>query len=304
MNNILLLGSQGQVGQELQPILAPLGNLTALARSELDLTQVLELRAQIQRLQPDVIVNAAAYTAVDQAETDRETARLVNDVAPTVMAEEAQKVGAQLIHLSTDYVFDGQKGCPYLETDVTNPIGVYGQTKCAGEHGVIEACDRHIILRTAWVYGAKGPRNFAKTMLRLGQDREELRVVADQIGTPTWTKDIAEAIASFLKISQTQPGSVPSGVYHFTNSGAASWYDFAIAIFEEARCLGVPLKVSRVLPITTADYPTPAQRPAYSVLSWQKTSQVLGYCAPHWRASLRAMLQELLDSSSLTPSEQ
>lgn len=291
MQNILLIGAHGQVGQELIPQLSSQGALTAVGRSNLDLTDVTQIQSVIEAVKPDIIVNAAAYTAVDKAESDVDTAHQVNTVAPTEMAKVAQSLGALLVHISTDYVFDGQKGSPYLETDPTQPIGVYGQTKRAGELGVIEACDRHIILRTAWVYGAKGQSNFVKTMLRLGKDRDSLSVVMDQIGTPTWSQDIALAIADLLKTLAAQ--TIPNGIYHFTNSGVASWYDFAIAIFEEARALGFALQIQEVVPITTAEYPTPAQRPAYSVLGLQKINQVLDRNAPHWRSSLRLMLQEL-----------
>ena len=301
MRPILLLGAQGQVGQELQPLLHTLGPVTAMSRSEVDLTQPDEIRAAIQDHHPQIVVNAAAYTAVDRAETEPDLARAINAIAPTIMAETVQTLGAQLIHLSTDYVFEGRKGSPYLETDETRPLGIYGETKRAGEQGVIQACDRHLILRTAWVYGAHGKHNFVKTMLRLGQERPALRVVADQIGSPTWARDIARAIATFISLEQTDRAA-PSGVYHFTNSGVASWYDFAIAIFEEAQHLGLSLQVSQVHPIRTQDYPTSAQRPGYSVLSWAKTNQTLGCDAPHWRVSLRSMLQEFLPTLDLSPS--
>ena len=290
MNKILLIGSTGQVGQELLHTIEPLGELVTLTRQQLDLTHSDKIAEAIASVKPDIIVNASAYTAVDKAETDSETAMVVNATAPKIMAQAAQKIKANLVHISTDYVFDGKNHTPYLEDDATNPIGIYGKSKLLGEQAVIENCDRHIILRTAWVYGAKGHGNFVKTMLRLGADREELKVVADQIGTPTWSYDIAEAIANLIA---PQRDLVVSGIYHFTNSGVASWYDFAIAIFAEAAKLGFPLKIQTVYPITTAEYPTPAQRPSYSVLSKQKYGQALDLYPPYWRDSLVKMLQEL-----------
>lgn len=288
MNSILLIGSNGQVGQELQQILTPYGDLKAVVRPQIDLSQPHNLRPLIQEIQPQLIINAAAYTAVDKAESETELATAVNVTAPGILAEIAQQLGAFLIHISTDYVFDGCQSYPYRETDTTNPLGVYGQTKLAGEQAIGQNCDRHLIIRTAWVYGSYGKSNFVKTMLRLGAEREEIRVVADQIGSPTWAKDLAAAIAH--SIPRLQPEI--AGIYHYTNSGVASWYDFAVAIFEEAEKLGFPLKVRRVIPITTADYPTPAQRPAYSVLACERISEVLETVRPHWRVALRNMLAE------------
>lgn len=295
MKRILLTGVTGQVGQELQRTLAPLGDVIGVDRQTIDLAQAIAIRQIISEVKPDAIVNAAAYTAVDKAETEAELAKSINVIAPTILAESAQQLGATLIHISTDYVFDGRKNTPYTEKDATNPVNVYGESKLAGEEGIRQNCDRHIIIRTAWVYGAHGKSNFVKTMLRLGAERDELRVVADQVGSPTWAQDIAFAIAQMISLDHPitpSPHPVPTGTYHFTNSGVASWYDFAVAIFEEARKLGFPLKVQRVVPITTAEYPTPAQRPAYSVLSCQKIAAVLGY-PPHWRQQLRQMLVEL-----------
>lgn len=295
MSRILITGINGQVGQELQRTLTPLGEVIGVGRQTLDLAQPDRIRQVIGEIKPDLIVNAAAYTAVDKAETETELAKSINAVAPTIIAEEAQRLGAALIHLSTDYVFDGQKNTPYLEEDATHPLGIYGQSKLAGEEGVQEVGGRHIILRTAWVYGTYGKVNFVKTMLRLGAEREKIRVVADQVGSPTWTGDITKAIASLLEQLSQEPGqqSLPTGIYHFTNSGIASWYDFAVAIFEEAKQLGYSLKVQRVVPIKTSEYPTPAQRPAYSVLSSDKISKlVLGTHPPHWRQGLRQMLVE------------
>jgi dTDP-4-dehydrorhamnose reductase len=267
-----------------------------------DLNHATSIRQAITEVKPDLIVNAAAYTAVDKAETETELAQAINAIAPKVMAEEAQQLGATLIHVSTDYVFDGGKNTPYTEDDVTNPLGVYGRTKLEGEEGIRQTCTNHLILRTAWVYGTFGKVNFVKTMLRLFAEREEVRVVADQVGSPTWAADLAQAIATLLSQTSQEPGqpSLPTGTYHYTNSGVASWYDFAVAIFEEAKPLGFPLKVQRIVPIATADYPTPAKRPAYSVLSGKKISAVLGSHPPHWRQALRQMLVELYCSEKLT----
>ncbi|MGC1308266.1 MAG: dTDP-4-dehydrorhamnose reductase [Phormidesmis sp.] len=291
--SILLVGARGQVGQELLKTLGALngwGPVMAVGRQELDLTDLRAIATQVNQIQPRLIVNAAAYTAVDKAENEPELAHRINAEAPEALAKAAANCGAGLVHISTDYVFAGQAGSPRCETDVTGPLGVYGKTKLAGEVAIRAALKEHIVLRTAWVYGAQGKGNFVKTMLRLGQDRSELNVVADQVGSPTWAQDIAGAIAQL----SSQITDIP-GTYHYTNSGVASWYDFAVAIFEEAEILGMPLAIKTVNPIPTAAYPTPAQRPAYSVLNCQKLGQILGY-PPHWRASLRAMLTALVQS--------
>lgn len=288
MKPILLIGSTGQLGRELQQILLPLGNAIALARPQIDLSQPESLPEAIAQIQPQVIINAAAYTAVDKAESESELATAINATAPGMLAEVAQKLGSFLIHVSTDYVFDGTQSHPYRETDKTNPLGVYGQTKLAGESAIRQNCENHLILRTAWVYGRYGKSNFVKTMLKLGAEREEIRIVADQIGSPTSARDLAEAIAHI--IPQLTP--LIAGTYHYTNSGVASWYDFAVAIFEEAREIEIPLKIQRVIPITTAEYPTPAKRPAYSVLACERISQILGTTRPHWRVALRQMLRD------------
>lgn len=292
MKRILLTGIDGQLGKELQRLLAPIGEVIGVGRQAMDLAQPDSIRQVIREVKPDLIVNAAAYTAVDQAQTETELAQAINGVAPTIMAAELECTGGVLIHVSTDYVFDGHKNTPYLEDDTPNPLSVYGQSKLAGEAGIGQVSTRYMILRTAWVYGTYGKSNFVKTMLRLGAEREEIRVVADQVGSPTWTYDLASAISTLgekVASDSTQLSSL-TGLYHFTNSGMSSWYDFAVAIFEEAQQLGFPLKVQRVVPITTSDYPTPAQRPAYSVLSTSKISAVLGNHPPHWRRGLRQML--------------
>ena len=295
MKRILLTGITGQLGQELKQTLASLGEVIGVDHQTMDLAQPERIRQVISEIKPDLIVNGAAYTAVDKAESETELANRINGTAPTIIAEEVQRLGSALIQVSTDYVFDGRKNTPYTEEDPPNPINAYGQSKLLGEEGVQKTCERHLILRTAWVYGRFGKGNFVKTMLKLGAEREELRVVADQVGTPSWTRDIAGAIAQLGQLLSLERAEKPplTGVYHFTNSGVASWYDFAVAIFEEAQQLGFPLKVQRIVPITTSEYPTPAKRPAYSVLSTKKISTILGTHPPHWRESLRRMLKQL-----------
>jgi dTDP-4-dehydrorhamnose reductase len=293
---ILLVGGNGQVGKELQKTLKPYGNIIALARPAIDLSQPDTLVRAIGQYQPQIIINAAAYTAVDKAESEPELAEIINATAPKILAQEAAKQKAFLIHISTDYVFDGKNYCPYQETDATNPLNVYGTTKLSGEQAILHSrCSDFLILRTAWVFGAFGKSNFVKTMLRLGKEREEIRVVADQIGSPSWAKDIAETIAKLIP----RLSSEITGIYHYTNSGVASWYDFAVAIFEEVQQLGFPLQVRRIVPITTAEYPTQARRPAYSVLSCAKIAAILGTHAPHWRQRLRKMLWELITNCPL-----
>lgn len=289
MKRILLTGITGQVGQELQDTLAPLGKVVGVGRDRIDFYHPETVAAVIDAEGPDLIVNAAAYTAVDKAESEPEMASSANAATPGVLATAAERIGAGLIHISTDYVFDGTHSSPYLETDPTQPLGAYGASKLAGEEAIRSTCSQHMIVRTAWVYGARGQSNFVKTMLRLGSSREEVRVVTDQIGAPTWARDLATAIAELASHLTVET----AGTYHFTNSGVASWYDFAVAIFEEARALGFPLQVERVVPITTLEYPTPARRPAFSVLSLKKTSALLGTYPSHWRQGLRKMLAEL-----------
>ncbi|MFN6274091.1 MAG: dTDP-4-dehydrorhamnose reductase [Microcystis sp.] len=290
MKKVLLIGAKGQVGQELQVTLPQLGEVISIGREELDLTNSEKIGQLIREIHPNYLVNASAYTAVDKAETEPDLAYYINATAPKIMAEAAEKIKAKFLHISTDYVFDGRKNTPYLETDLTNPLGVYGQSKLRGEEEIKTVNSQAIILRTAWVYGSYGKSNFVKTMLRLGKEREELKVVVDQVGSPTWAKDIATAITQLLINADNPPG-----IYNFTNSGVASWFDLTKAIFEEAKISGIPLKIQRVIPITTAEYPTPAVRPAYSVLSGQKISQQLGYIPPYWRDSLKAMLNQLFN---------
>lgn len=301
---ILLTGRNGQVGYELERLLPALAENVAFDRQRLDLTKPDEIRQTINEIRPKIIVNAAAYTAVDRAESDEAAARAINAVAPAVMAEEAKKTGALLVHYSTDYVFDGTKHSPYEEDDPTNPLGVYGKTKLEGELAIRASGARHLIFRTAWVYATRG-RNFLLTILRLSSEREELRIVRDQIGAPTWCHEIARATASILAdLVDESSGGISSGeisgTYHMTAGGVCSWYDFTRAILEEASrapasagwlataTQGRPLMAKRILPITTDQYPTPARRPAYSVLSNSLLNRTFGIELPDWREQLHS----------------
>jgi dTDP-4-dehydrorhamnose reductase len=294
MTRILLIGANGQVGQELRQTLPPLGDVVPIDRTRWNLSEPETIYQIMADVHPKLVINAAAYTAVDKAESESDLAHRINSQATGLLAEACTKIDAGLIHISTDYVFDGKKSKPYLEFDATNPLGVYGESKLLGEQAIQATCQKHMIVRTAWVYGTHGKGNFVKTMLRLGAQREEVRVVTDQIGSPTWAKDLA------IAISQLAPQITleTAGIYHYTNSGVCSWYDFAIAIFEEARMLDFPLHVQQVTPITTEEYPTPAQRPPFSVLSLKKVSSLLNGVPPHWRESLRKMLKEYQQTSA------
>jgi len=291
---LLLLGKQGQLGSALAARLAAGDRpLVALGRADLDLTQPAAIASVVSTLRPAAIVNCAAYTAVDRAEQEPELAEAINGRTPGLLAEAANQVGARLLHISTDYVFDGRQGRPYCESDRPQPLNVYGRSKLAGEQAVQAAGDRHAILRVGWLYSSRDRGNFATTMLRLGRERAEVRVVADQVGGPTEVGDVAEAIAQLPEDF--------SGLYHYSSSGVASWYDFAVAIFEEAQALEIPLQVKRVVPITTAEYLTAAQRPSYSVLDHQAIARLLGTPPPHWRASLRRMLRAWRDRALRAP---
>lgn len=306
---ILLIGTNGQVGRELNWMLPRVGDVTPLDRQRLDLSKPEEIRRVIRTVRPTLIVNAAAYTAVDKAESDEAAARAINAEAPAVIAEEAKKLGASLVHYSTDYVFDGSKTTPYDEDDPTNPQNIYGKTKLDGEHAIQQSGASHLIFRTAWVYATQG-RNFLLTILRLATQREELRIVRDQIGAPTLSKEIANATTNIL--SQTCAGasssfSFPevSGIYHVTAAGETNWYDFAKAILEEAAVTAatspwfaaatsnLPLITRRVIPITTNEYPTPARRPAYSVLSNARLARTFSLQLPDWRMQLHSVFADL-----------
>lgn len=284
---ILLLGKNGQVGWELHRTLAPLGEIIALGRKELDLADFTRVRETVRETRPNLIVNAAAYTAVDRAEEEQELAMAINGVAPGILAEEAKRVNAGLIHYSTDYVFDGTKTTPYTEEDEPNPINVYGKTKLEGERAIQTVGVPHLIFRTSWVYGLRGS-NFLLTILRLAQEQEELRVVDDQIGAPTWSRMISEATAQIVAQGVTdiyEFVSRFSGIYHLTASGSTSWYGFAKAILEVNLYQDKQL-VKVIRPIPTSEYLTLAHRPLYSVLGNKKVNHIFGLALPDWRTQL------------------
>jgi dTDP-4-dehydrorhamnose reductase len=285
---ILLVGKNGQVGFELQRSLACLGNITATARNTLDLTNDDSIRSVIQSLKPDLIVNAAAYTAVDMAETEQDLAMQINATAPKVIAEQAKQLDIPLIHYSTDYVFNGQNTQPWTEQDQTDPISVYGQTKLLGEQAIIDSGVAHLIFRTSWVYGNRG-QNFLLTMKRLATEREELSVVNDQIGAPTWCRHIADATSDIIAQAKAS-GNVRqfieqhTGIYNLCGAGETSWHGFAKAIFELLEQQGQ--QVAQLSAIPTSAYPTPAKRPLYSCLNTQKLEQTFDIILPDWQTSL------------------
>lgn len=294
MPKILVTGKNGQVGFELQRALAPLGDIIAIDRSECDLTDLDALRAFVAQVQPDVIVNPAAYTAVDKAESDADVAYVINRDAVRVMGEEAARLSALVIHFSTDYVFDGAKDGSYREDDATDPQSVYGASKLAGELALAEANPRHLILRTSWVVGAHGG-NFAKTMLRLAGERERLSVVGDQHGAPTSAALLADVTAHLVRDYLHVQGEMAFGTYHVTGGGETTWYDYARFVLSEAIAAGKPLKAGpdAVAPLATKDYPTPAQRPANSRLDTSLFQATFGLHLPHWHQSVRHVLQQI-----------
>jgi dTDP-4-dehydrorhamnose reductase len=284
---ILLLGKAGQVGGALTPLLRQLAGSSAgeavvtLGRADVDLSDAAALAQAVQRVQPSLIVNAAAHTAVDRAETESEVAFAINAVAPGVLAAQAAKLNALLVHYSTDYVFDGSQRTPYRESDPTHPLGVYGESKLAGEQAVEASGCRHLLLRTSWVYDSTG-RNFLTTMLRLAKQHGKLRVVGDQHGSPTSAALIAEATVHLIRCALDQP-DLAGGLYHLTAQGQTTWHGFAQAIMRKAG-LDIPIEA-----ITTADYPTPAKRPAYSVLNCGKLQTQFNYRLPDWQQALDAL---------------
>jgi dTDP-4-dehydrorhamnose reductase len=293
---LLLTGMDGQVGFELQRSLAPLGEIVAVDQAECDFSSAEAIRQLVRTACPDVIVNPAAYTAVDKAETDRDLAFAVNAIAPAIFGEEAARLGAFVIHYSTDYVFDGTKQGPYSENDTTNPQSVYGESKRDGELALQTANPRHLILRTSWVVGAHGG-NFAKTMLKLAADRDSLSVVADQWGVPTSAALLADITAQLVRQWRREgAGGFPYGTYHAVAGGETNWRDYARFVIGAAVKAGKPIKAQpeTIKALTTADYPTPAKRPANSRLDTRKFRDTFGFELPHWQAGLHHILQQIL----------
>jgi len=295
MNRILLLGKNGQLGWELQRTLAPLGEITAIDREEIDLSQPGQLRQVVADLRPSLIVNASAFTDVDGAESRPQLALSVNRDAPAILAEESHRLRIPLIHYSTDFVFDGLLGRAYTEADAPNPLNVYGQSKLEGEQAIQAVGGLHLIFRTSWVYSLRG-NGFVSKVLRWAREKESLRVVDDQIGSPTWARMLAEMTSLILMQAQVRGPdwqAMHSGLYHVAGSGEASRLEWAQAILEldananEQRC-------KEILPAKTADFPTPAQRPAYSALSCEKFERTFGLSLPHWRESLRLAMDTSL----------
>jgi dTDP-4-dehydrorhamnose reductase len=279
---VLIVGGKGQLGRGLAATAPEGADIVSHDIDTLDIADAAALKACVEEVRPAILFNAAAYTAVDKAESEEDLALVVNGTAVGTLADAARAAGARFVHVSTDFVFDGTSAVPYAPDAVPNPVSAYGRTKLAGEQA---AGPDALIVRTAWVYAPAGG-NFVRTMLRLMGERPEVRVVADQIGTPTYAPDLARAL-------WTLAGKGVTGIHHYTDAGAASWYDFAVAIQEEALAIGLLEKAVPVIPIATADFPTPARRPHYSVLDKTSAYAALGGPAPHWRANLRTMLREI-----------
>jgi len=279
---VLIVGGNGQLGKGLSRTAPAEASIVSHDIDTLDITDAGAIAAVVSKIQPDIVFNAAAYTAVDKAESEEEAALAVNATAVGYLADAARRIDARFVHVSTDFVFDGRSGVPYTPDAPTAPIGAYGRTKLAGEEA---AGDDALIVRTAWVYAPNGG-NFVRTMLRLMAERPEVRVVADQIGTPTYAPGLAAAL-------WTMAAKGTKGIHHYTDAGACSWYDFAVAIQEEALAVGLLDKAVPVIPINASEYPTPAQRPHYSVLDKTSTFAVLGGPTPHWRENLRKMMAEI-----------
>lgn len=296
---LLLIGKNGQVGFELRRALGPLGAVVAVDFPECDLARPESVRAIVTQVKPDVIVNAAAYTAVDKAESEPDLARAINAAAPGLLGEEARSIGARVIHYSTDYVYDGAKGTAYREDDATGPLCVYGSSKRDGDEALAASGAGHFIFRTSWVFGAHGG-NFVKTILRLAAERDRLAIVADQIGAPTSAALLADITAQVLgQLRWRDPATMPSGVFHVTAGGETSWHGFAQAILAGGVSRGLTFKVTpeAVGAITTAEYPLPARRPANSRLDTTKLQQTFGLVPPHWQAGLDHVLDQILRKS-------
>lgn len=298
--NILLFGKTGQVGWELQRALAPLGNVAALDFHSTDycgdFSNPLGVAETVMKIKPDVIVNAAAHTAVDKAETERELSELLNARSVEAIAKAAANIGAWVIHYSTDYVFPGNGETPWRETDPTAPLNVYGETKLAGELALQQHCEKHLIFRTSWVYAGKG-NNFAKTMLKLAKTREELSVINDQFGAPTGAELLADCTAHAIRVALNKPEV--AGLYHLVASGTTTWHDYAALVFNEARKAGIELALNKLNPVPTSAYPTPAKRPSNSRLNTEKFQSNFGLTLPSWEKGVKRMLEELFTTTSI-----
>ncbi len=291
---LLVTGANGQVGWELRQSLAPLGEVIALDRAACDLARPAEAARILRAATPDIIVNAAAYTAVDRAEQEEELATLINGTAVGEIAETARQLGALLIHYSTDYVFDGRKDAPYAEDDVPHPISAYGRSKLAGERAIAQCGGRYLIVRTSWIYAARG-HNFLKTVLRLARERDELRIVDDQIGAPTWARDLAAATAVMTRQARQEIArdDFESGLFHVTGSGATSWFVFAQAVVKQAEQSGLLARKSKIVPIASSEYPVAATRPKNSRLSGARARNRFMIALPEWEQSLALCMREL-----------
>jgi len=291
---LLVTGANGQVGWELRQSLAPLGEVIALDRAACDLARPAEAARILREATPDIIVNAAAYTAVDRAEQEEELATLINGTAVGEIAQAARQLGALLIHYSTDYVFDGRKDAPYAEDDVPHPISAYGRSKLAGERAMAQCGGRYLIVRTSWIYAARG-HNFLKTVLRLARERDELRIVDDQIGAPTWARDLAAATAAMTRQARQEIArdDFESGLFHVTGSGATSWFVFAQAVVKQAEQYGLLARKSKIVPIASSEYPVAATRPKNSRLSGARARHRFQIALPEWEQSLAVCMREL-----------
>ncbi|WP_241521056.1 dTDP-4-dehydrorhamnose reductase [Kineobactrum sediminis] len=285
---IVVTGARGQLGRELQRSAPATVNLVSLDRAQLDISDAAAVESCLENHRPDWVLNAAAYTAVDRAESDEDQATAINATGAVNLAAACARIGCRMVHVSTDFVFSGEAAHPYTPSSPTHPLGAYGRSKLAGERAVQAALPGAFIMRTGWVY-SRSDANFVNTMLRLMRERDSLAVVCDQVGTPTWARGLAEAIWAAVERPQLQ------GIYHWSDAGVCSWYDFAVAIAEEGLAAGLLSRPVAVLPIPASDYPTPAQRPAFSVLDKQQSWHDLGLSPVHWRVQLRAMLQDLKD---------
>lgn len=298
--NILLFGKTGQVGWELQRALAPLGKVIALDVHTQeycgDFSNPEGVAETVRRIKPDVIVNAAAHTAVDKAESERDFAQLLNATSVEAIAKEAAAIGALLVHYSTDYVFPGDGVTPWSEDDATGPLNTYGETKLAGEVAVQKYCPKHLIFRTSWVYAGKG-NNFAKTMLRLAKDREELSIINDQFGAPTGAELLADCTAHAIRTALSKPEV--AGLYHLVASGSTTWFDYANLVFAEAQNNDFKLALKKTLPVATSAYPTPARRPNNSRLDNRKFQDTFNLTLPSWDIGVKRMLAELFTPSGL-----